>query len=68
MHAIELAAAATAASHGDAALVSPLESLRSTREAIAVNDSGRLGALDIDFHNLVADASQNRAIQLVRQP
>lgn len=67
MYALEPATAAAAASHATPDLLEALEAnLAATRQA--VNDSASLAALDIEFHNLVAEASQNRAIQLARKP
>jgi len=37
-----------------------------TRQAI--DDSSSLAELDIQFHNLIPEASQNRAIQLACKP
>ncbi len=67
MHALEPATAAVAAAKATPALIRQLEAnLEATRQAI--NDSSSLAALDSQFHNLIAEASQNRAIQLARKP
>ncbi|HVZ45231.1 MAG TPA: FCD domain-containing protein [Ramlibacter sp.] len=69
MHALEPATAAVAATKVTPALLASLDTnLQATRKAIADADSNGLVALDIEFHNLIAEASQNRAIQLARQP
>ena len=69
MHALEPATAAVAATKVTEELLSALNAnLDETREAITATDRTRLVALDIEFHNLIADASQNRALQLARQP
>lgn len=66
MHALEPATASMAAHKITPELLAALEvNLAATRQAI--NDSSSLAALDIEFHNLIADASQNRAIQLARK-
>jgi len=67
MHALEPATASIAAQKITPELLAALEAnLEATRQAL--NDSASLTALDIEFHNLIADASQNRAIQLARKP
>lgn len=69
MHALEPATAAIAATKVTDGLLHSLDAnLKATREAIVREDSSRLVALDIEFHNLIAVAAQNRAIQLARQP
>lgn len=67
MFALEPAAAAAAAHRGtdeDFGLIE--ENLAATRQAL--EDSSSLTALDIEFHELIARAARNRAIQLARLP
>lgn len=67
MLALEPAAAAAAAGRIDAPQIERLtDNLERTRQALDDRDS--LVELDIEFHNLVAEASGNRAFQLCRQP
>ncbi|MFG1268779.1 FCD domain-containing protein [Xanthobacter sp. DSM 14520] len=67
MFAIEPAAAASAAQRSDAADLEDLErNLEETRKAL--KDSTSLTALDIEFHDLVARTTRNRAIQMARLP
>jgi DNA-binding FadR family transcriptional regulator len=65
MFAIEPAAAAAAAQRGeDRDFADIEENLAATRQAL--EDSSCLTGLDIEFHELVAKATHNRAIQLAR--
>jgi len=67
MRALEPASAAGAAMRRDSDVVAELEdNLVRTRQALT--DSASLVALDIEFHDLVAKAAKNRAIDLARQP
>lgn len=67
MFALEPAAAHAAARRADAADIAAMEAnLAATRQAL--EDKESLTALDIEFHDLVARASKNRALQLARQP
>ncbi|MEP9350431.1 FCD domain-containing protein [Xanthobacter sp. KR7-225] len=67
MYALEPAAAASAAQRSDAQDIQNLErNLEATRKAL--KDSTSLTALDIEFHDLVARATRNRAIQVARMP
>jgi len=67
MSALEPAAAVGAALRAREEHLAQLEAnLDATRRTL--NDSASLTKLDIEFHNLVALASGNRAIQLARQP
>jgi GntR family transcriptional regulator, transcriptional repressor for pyruvate dehydrogenase complex len=66
MCALEPASAAGAASRCDPGVLAELEdNLLRTRRAL--NDSASLTELDIEFHQLVAKAARNRAIDLARQ-
>jgi DNA-binding FadR family transcriptional regulator len=65
--ALEPAAAAAAAHRGTEADFAAIErNLEATRQA--PQDSSSLTALDIEFHELVAKAARNRAIQVARLP
>lgn len=67
MYALEPAAAAAAALRGGVEDIAAIEAnLASTREALA--DCVSLVELDIEFHELVAKATRNRAIQMARAP
>ena len=67
IYVLEPAAAASAALRADAADVQDLErNLEATRKAL--KDSTSLTELDIEFHDLVARATRNRAIQMARMP
>lgn len=67
MYAIEPAAAASAAHRADEADLAAIErNLAATRAALP--DSSSLTELDIEFHELVAKATRNRAIQMARLP
>ena len=67
MYALETAAAQAAAQRADAADIAALETnLDATRRAL--EDKESLTALDIEFHDLIAEASKNRALQLAREP
>ncbi len=67
MFALEPAAAACAAHRGDEQDFSAIEqNIAATRRA--VQDSSSLTKLDIEFHELIATAARNRAIQMARFP
>ncbi len=67
MFALEPAAAASAAHRSDADDLAAIEkNLEATRQAL--QDSTSLTKLDIEFHELVAKATRNRAIQVARLP
>ncbi len=67
MHCLEPAIAATAASRASPEIVAALEAnLRETSERLS--DWPRLVVLDIEFHDLIAQGSGNRALQLCREP
>jgi GntR family transcriptional repressor for pyruvate dehydrogenase complex len=67
MRALEPATAEAAAKNATAAVLTELDdNLARTRSAL--NDSDSLTALDIEFHNLVAKAANNRALDLTRRP
>lgn len=67
MHALEPATAVAAAKRRDENVLAALDdNLEATRRALS--DSSSLAALDIEFHNLIAQAGGNRAIQLARKP
>jgi GntR family transcriptional repressor for pyruvate dehydrogenase complex len=67
MRALEPAIADAAAKHATAADLAELDdNLARTRSAL--NDSISLTALDIEFHNLIAKAANNRALDLTRKP
>ncbi|WP_256345560.1 FadR/GntR family transcriptional regulator [Pseudomonas sp. PD9R] len=67
MYALEPAAAAAAAVRGnDEDFVAIEANLAATRQAL--EDSASLVELDIEFHELVATATRNRAIQMARAP
>ncbi|MDE1154087.1 MAG: FCD domain-containing protein [Micavibrio sp.] len=67
MYALEPAAAAGAAKRcTDEDILAIEANLAATRQALA--DSLSLTDLDIEFHDLVARATRNRAIQMSRQP
>jgi len=67
MHALEPPTATAAASKAKPEVIEALEAnLQATRNALTSSTS--LAALDIEFHNLIAEASCNRAIQLARKP
>ncbi|MFS8037127.1 FadR/GntR family transcriptional regulator [Xanthobacter sp. AM11] len=67
MFALEPAAAAAAAHRGDEGDFGAIErNLEATRKAL--KDSTSLTELDIEFHELVAQATRNRAIQMARLP
>lgn len=67
MYALEPAAAHAAARRADADDIAALEAnLAATRRAL--EDKESLTALDIEFHDLVARASKNRALQIAREP
>ncbi|CAI8830036.1 GntR family transcriptional regulator, transcriptional repressor for pyruvate dehydrogenase complex [Pseudomonas sp. IT-P171] len=67
MYALEPAAAAAAAVRGNDEDFAAIEvNLAATRQA--VEDCASLVELDIEFHELVAKATRNRAIQMARAP
>lgn len=67
MYALEPAAAAAAAERRDDSLLEAMEAnLRRTE--LALDDSSSLTALDVEFHDLIAHAAKNGAIELARQP
>ncbi|MGR7995173.1 MULTISPECIES: FadR/GntR family transcriptional regulator [unclassified Xanthobacter] len=67
MFALEPAAAASAAHRSDEDdLAAIARNLEATRQAL--QDSSSLTKLDIEFHELVAKATRNRAIQVARLP
>jgi GntR family transcriptional repressor for pyruvate dehydrogenase complex len=67
MHCLEPALAEAAASRIEPDEISALEdNLARTREALA--ERARLVELDIEFHDIIARASRNRALQLCREP
>ena len=67
MHCLEPALAEAAASRIDEEELAALDdNLERTRRALNNRDS--LVQLDIDFHNIIARASRNRALQLCREP
>jgi DNA-binding FadR family transcriptional regulator len=67
MHCLEPAIAATAAQQAPPDIVAALDAnLSETRGCLS--DWPRLVVLDIEFHDLVARASGNRALQLCREP
>jgi len=67
MYALEPAAAASAAKKADDVDMAAIEAnLEATRQAL--EDSESLVQLDIEFHELVARATRNRAIQIARAP
>lgn len=67
MYALEPAAAAAAAVRGDDEDFAAIEvNLAATRQAL--EDCASLVELDIEFHELVAKATRNRAIQMARAP
>lgn len=67
MHCLEPALAEAAASRIDAPEFDALEdNIRRTRQALG--ERSLLVELDIEFHNIVARASRNRALQLCREP
>jgi GntR family transcriptional repressor for pyruvate dehydrogenase complex len=57
-------AAATRIEPGEIAALE--DNVRRTREAVAAKE--RLVELDIEFHNIIARASRNRALELCREP
>jgi DNA-binding FadR family transcriptional regulator len=66
MRALEPASAAGAAARRDSGVLAELDdNLLRTRRAL--NDSACLTELDIEFHQLVATAAGNRALDLARQ-
>ena len=66
MRALEPASAAGAAARRDSGVLAELDdNLLRTRRAL--NDSASLTELDIEFHQLVATAAGNRALDLARQ-
>jgi GntR family transcriptional repressor for pyruvate dehydrogenase complex len=67
MRALEPAIAEAAAKNASEAVLAELDdNLARTRSALGDNVS--LTALDIEFHNLVAKAANNRALDLTRRP
>lgn len=67
LYALEPAAAAAAALRSDDAVLADLaRNIEATRTAL--HDIDRLTQLDIEFHDLVAHATRNRAIQMARAP
>lgn len=67
MYALEPAAAAAAAVRGNDEDFAAIEvNLAATRQAL--EDCASLVELDIEFHELVAKATRNRAIQMARAP
>lgn len=67
MFALEPAAAASASRRADETDYAAFErNLAATRQAL--EDSSSLTELDIEFHDLVAKATRNRAIQMARLP
>jgi DNA-binding FadR family transcriptional regulator len=67
IYALEPAAAAAAAHRaGDAHLAAIERNLAATQQAL--EDSSSLTALDLEFHELVAQAAGNRALQVARLP
>lgn len=67
MFALEPAAAVAAAHRAEEPDIVAIErNLAATRRAL--EDSSSLTTLDIEFHNLVAGAARNRAIELARLP
>lgn len=67
MHALEPAAAEGAARRRSEADLAAIErNLDATREALS--DSQRLTELDVEFHQLIARATANRAIEAARLP
>lgn len=67
MVALEPAAAVAAAERRDDAVIRAMEE-NLIRTELALDDSSSLTALDIEFHDLVAQGSKNGAIELARQP
>lgn len=67
MYALEPTAAAAAATRRDeSALVVIEANLKKTEDALG--DSRSLTSLDIEFHDLIAEAAKNGALELSRQP
>jgi DNA-binding FadR family transcriptional regulator len=64
---LEPETAALAALHASDAQLAALEANLATTESL-VADAAAIPALDLAFHDLIAEASGNRAIQLARQP
>lgn len=60
-------AAASAAHHIEPAEIAKLDQNIAAMEN-AVDDTDRFVRLDIEFHNIVAEASRNRVLALVREP
>lgn len=67
LHALEPEAAEEAARRTNAEVLAELdENLAETERSLG--DSAKLAQLDLEFHNLIAEASGNLALQLSRQP
>jgi len=64
---LEPATAALAAAHAGAEHLAALDANLSVSEASS-GDRSAIAALDLAFHDLIAEASGNRAIQLARRP
>ena len=64
---LEPGTAALAARHATEEQLAALEANLAASES-RMTDAAAIPALDLDFHDLIAEASGNRAIQLARQP
>lgn len=67
MRALEPTLAGRAAKHASSALIEELEE-NLARTRLALNDQASLTALDIEFHDLIAKAANNRVLDLTRRP
>lgn len=67
MYALEPTAAAAAAARRDEGALRALEANLKKTE-LAMGDSESLTSLDVEFHDLIAVAAQNGALELARQP
>jgi GntR family transcriptional repressor for pyruvate dehydrogenase complex len=65
--ALELATVEQAAEHAPAEVIAELEANVASTQDVAA-DPGAVAELDTQFHALIAKASQNRVLQLAREP